>query len=139
MLTYLHGRNPPVIFRDLKPANIMLTPQGQIKLVDFGIARLFSPGKAGDTLVIGTPGYAPPEQYGKGQTDVRSDIYSLGVVLHTLLTRHDPALDAVRPAAGAPTQPGRLAADGSGDPEGDGVGSGTALSDGGPDAGGADR
>ena len=92
VLTYLHGRNPPVIFRDLKPANIMITPQGQIKLVDFGIARLFSPGKAGDTLVIGTPGYAPPEQYGKGQTDVRSDIYSLGVVLHTLLTRHDPAL-----------------------------------------------
>ena len=92
VLNYLHGQNPPVIFRDLKPANIMITPQGQIKLVDFGIARLFSPGKAGDTLVIGTPGYAPPEQYGKGQTDARSDIYSLGVVLHSLLTRHNPAL-----------------------------------------------
>jgi len=92
VLAYLHGHTPPIIFRDLKPANIMITPQGQIKLIDFGIARLFSPGKAGDTLVLGTPGYAPPEQYGKGQTDARSDIHSLGVVLHTLLTCYDPAM-----------------------------------------------
>jgi serine/threonine-protein kinase len=91
VLEYLHRQVPPVIFRDLKPGNIMVTPQGQLKLIDFGIARLFKPGKAGDTHVMGTPGFAPPEQYGKGQTDARSDIYSLGVVLHHLLTCYDPA------------------------------------------------
>ena len=90
VLAYLHSQNPPIIFRDLKPGNIMLTPQGQIKLVDFGIARLFKPGKASDTQVVGTPGFASPEQYGRGQTDGRSDVYSLGVVLHHLLTLHDP-------------------------------------------------
>ncbi len=91
VLAYLHNQTPPIIFRDLKPANIMLTPQGQLKLIDFGIARLFQPGKGKDTRALGTPGYAPPEQFGRGQTDARSDIYSLGVVLHVLLTRHDPA------------------------------------------------
>jgi len=92
VLTYLHSQSPPVIFRDLKPGNIMLTPQGQVKLIDFGIARFFKPGKTGDTQQMGTPGYAPPEQYGQGaQTDERSDIYSLGVVLHEALTRYDPA------------------------------------------------
>ena len=91
VLSYLHSQSPPIIFRDLKPGNIMLTPQGQLKLIDFGIARFFKPGKTGDTQVIGTPGYSPPEQYGRGQTDARSDIYSLGVVLHHLLTLHDPA------------------------------------------------
>ena len=90
VLAYLHSQNPSIIFRDLKPGNIMLTPQGQIKLVDFGIARLFKPGKASDTQVVGTPGFASPEQYGRGQTDGRSDVYSLGVVLHHLLTLHDP-------------------------------------------------
>jgi serine/threonine-protein kinase len=91
VLGYLHRQNPPVIFRDLKPANVMLTPQGQLKLIDFGIARFFKAGQAGDTLVMGTPGYAAPEQHGTGQTDARSDIYSLGVMLHCLLTLHDPA------------------------------------------------
>ncbi len=91
VLGYLHRQNPPVIFRDLKPANVMLTPQGQLKLIDFGIARFFTVGKSGDTLVMGTPGYAAPEQHGKGQTDGRSDVYSLGVLLHHVLTGHDPA------------------------------------------------
>ena len=91
VLAYLHGQQPPVIFRDLKPANVMLASNGQLKLIDFGIARLFKSGKTSDTQHIGTHGYAPPEQYGEGQTDPRSDIYSLGVVLHHLLTGHNPA------------------------------------------------
>jgi len=91
VLTYLHSRQPPVIFRDLKPGNIMVDRGGTVKLIDFGIARFFDPRKQTDTLRMGTMGYAPPEQYaGKGQTDVRSDIYSLGATLHHLLTRRDP-------------------------------------------------
>ncbi len=90
VLGYLHRQSPPVIFRDLKPANVMFTPSGQLKLIDFGIARFFKAGQAGDTLVMGTPGYAAPEQHGTGQTDARSDVYSLGVVLHRMLTLHDP-------------------------------------------------
>jgi serine/threonine-protein kinase len=106
VLSYLHARQPPIIFRDLKPANVMATlPQGDdpddllgrpldeltFKLIDFGIARLFKPEQPGDTLIIGTPGYAPPEQYGQGQTDARSDIYSLGATLHHMLSGHAPA------------------------------------------------
>jgi tRNA A-37 threonylcarbamoyl transferase component Bud32 len=90
-LSYLHACHPSIIFRDLKPANIMLDRNGQIKLIDFGIARLFQPGKARDTTLLGTAGYAPPEQYGQGQSDQRSDIYALGATLHRLLTGHDPA------------------------------------------------
>ncbi|NOK62815.1 MAG: Serine/threonine protein kinase [Chloroflexi bacterium AL-N1] len=90
VLTYLHTSNPPIIFRDLKPANIMLTPQGQLKLIDFGIARLFKPGKEKDTQAFGTAGYSAPEQYGRGQTDARSDVYSLGVLVHQLVTGYDP-------------------------------------------------
>jgi serine/threonine protein kinase len=91
VLNYLHERRPPVIFRDLKPGNIMVTKQGQVKLIDFGIARIFRQDKTHDTQVLGTPGYAPPEQYGKGQTDPRSDVYALGVTLHQLLTNYDPS------------------------------------------------
>jgi len=91
VLEYLHSQQPPVIFRDLKLTNIMLHRDGKVKLIDFGIARLFKPGKATDTASFGTAGYAPPEQYGKGQTDARSDIYALGATLHHLLTRRDPA------------------------------------------------
>jgi len=91
VLSYLHSLTPPVIFRDLKPANIMLTKRGEIKLIDFGIARLFDPRKATDTLKMGTPPYAAPEQYyGRGQTSARSDIYGLGATLYHLLTKTVP-------------------------------------------------
>jgi serine/threonine protein kinase/ABC-type branched-subunit amino acid transport system substrate-binding protein len=89
VLYYLHSQKEPIIFRDIKPANIMINGM-QVKLIDFGIARLFDPAKKGDTLRIGSPGYSPPEQY-SGQTDPRSDIYSLGVTMHHLLTGHDPS------------------------------------------------
>jgi len=90
VLEYLHGQSPPVIFRDLKPGNVMVTADGTVKLIDFGIARIFKPGKAADTAYFGTTGYAPREQYGKGQTDARSDVYALGATLHHLLTGVDP-------------------------------------------------
>ncbi len=86
----LHKLDPPVIFRDLKPTNIMITSNDAFFLIDFGIARNFTHGKTRDTTPLGSPGYAPPEQYGRGQTDQRSDIYSLGATLQTLLTGRDP-------------------------------------------------
>ncbi|HEY1352656.1 MAG TPA: protein kinase [Ktedonobacteraceae bacterium] len=91
VLEYLHHRQPPVIFRDLKPANIMLTPLGHIYLIDFGIARHFTPGKSRDTSALGSTGYAAPEQYGKAQTTPRADIYALGATLHELLSGLNPA------------------------------------------------
>lgn len=90
ILDYLHSQKPQVIFRDLKPSNIMLTPDGKIKLIDFGIARHFSPGLSSDTAAYGSPGYSPPEQHGVQQTDIRSDIFALGATLHHLLTGVDP-------------------------------------------------
>ncbi|HEU5379202.1 MAG TPA: serine/threonine-protein kinase, partial [Ktedonobacteraceae bacterium] len=86
VLEYLHGQQPPIIFRDLKPGNIMLTRSGRIKLIDFGIARLFRFSGSQDTQLLGTPGFAPPEQYGSSQTDERSDIYSLSMTLFQLMT-----------------------------------------------------
>ncbi len=91
VLEYLHNQIPPVIFRDLKPGNVMLTPRGEVKLIDFGIARFFKPSQTRDTVNLGTPGYAAPEQYGGlWQSDPRSDVYSLGVLLHQMLTGFDP-------------------------------------------------
>jgi WD40 repeat protein len=92
VLEFLHSHQPPIIFRDLKPANIMRTPQGDLFLIDFGIARHFKAGQTKDTIAYGSAGYAAPEQYGKAQTTPRSDIYSLGATLHHLLTGLDPSL-----------------------------------------------
>lgn len=88
-LSYLHSQKPPIIYRDMKPANVMLKPEGNIKIIDFGIAREYKEQKLSDTTVLGTKGYAPPEQY-SGQTDARSDIYALGMTMHHLLTDVDP-------------------------------------------------
>src|SRR5207245_89205 len=76
----------PIIFRDLKPANVMVTRNNQLKLIDFGIARFFKPSAAKDTAMLGSGGFAPLEQYGRGQSDARSDIYALGATLYNLLT-----------------------------------------------------
>jgi WD40 repeat protein/tRNA A-37 threonylcarbamoyl transferase component Bud32 len=91
VLDYLHTRQPPIIFRDLKPANIMLVADGHLYLIDFGIARHFKPGQAKDTTALGSTGYAAPEQYGRSQTTSRADLYALGATLHQLLTGDDPA------------------------------------------------
>lgn len=88
-LDYLHSQKPPIIYRDMKPANVMLKPEGNIKIIDFGIAREYKEQSLADTTVLGTKGYAPPEQY-SGQTDARSDIYALGMTMHHLLTGIDP-------------------------------------------------
>ncbi|MGE0683826.1 MAG: serine/threonine protein kinase [Candidatus Binatia bacterium] len=87
VLTYLHGFHPPIIYRDMKPGNVILTPAGHAVLIDFGIARIFTP--QGKATLIGTPGFAPPEQYA-GQVDERSDLYGLAATLHYLLTGRDP-------------------------------------------------
>ncbi len=92
VLSYLHNHQPPIIFRDLKPDNVMITADSQLYLVDFGIARFFKPGQARDTVSLGTPGYAAPEQYGRGQTTIRSDIYSLGATLYHLVSGIHPGL-----------------------------------------------
>jgi serine/threonine protein kinase len=91
-MNFLSVQKPrPIVFRDLKPSNIMISRDGKVKLIDFGIARFFKEDKREDTYVYGTPGYASPEQYGSGQTDVRSDIFSLGATLHHCLTGKNPS------------------------------------------------
>lgn len=90
VLQYLHNRKPPIIFRDMKPSNIMVTGDNQLKLIDFGIARIFKTSATKDTTLLGSQGYAPLEQYGRGQSDPRSDIYALGATLYHLLTGDVP-------------------------------------------------
>jgi tRNA A-37 threonylcarbamoyl transferase component Bud32 len=88
VLGYLHNHKPePIIFRDMKPSNVMIEPDGKVKLIDFGIAKVFERAERGTQ--IGTPGYAPPEQY-QGLATVESDIYALAATLHHMLTSRDP-------------------------------------------------
>jgi serine/threonine protein kinase len=110
-LGYMHSQNPPVIHRDIKPANIKITPQEQAILVDFGIAKTYDPNLktiAGARAV--TPGYSPPEQYGAGKTDARSDIYALGATLFALLNGQPPpqSVDVLRQAEVMPVLSSRL-------------------------------
>ena len=92
VLGYLHAQDPPIIYRDTKPANIMIKPDGNVVLIDFGTAREFKENNEEDTMNLGTRGYAAPEQYGgKGQTDPRTDIYNLGVTMYQLVTGKNPA------------------------------------------------
>jgi serine/threonine protein kinase len=115
-LEYLHSQNPPVIYRDLKPSNLILSDDGRVKVVDFGIAWIFQP--AATATKIGTQGYAPPEQY-RGKADQRADIYALAATMHYALTGRDPAneppfsfpqLTALRPET--PTQLSQLIEEG---------------------------
>jgi len=92
VLSYLHSHEPqPIVFRDIKPSNIMLDKHNRIRLVDFGIARIFQSGQKG--TMIGTEGYTPPEQY-RGSAEPRVDIYALGATMHHLLSKQDPRMEA---------------------------------------------
>jgi hypothetical protein len=91
VLEYLHSRQPPIIFRDLKPSNVMVNSVGIVKLVDFGIARTFKEDKLQDTIALGSENYAAPEQWGQAQTDGRSDIYGLGATMYHLLANIPPS------------------------------------------------
>jgi outer membrane protein assembly factor BamB len=90
VLAYLHSQTPPVIFRDIKPGNLMLRDDGRVMVIDFGIAKVFEHGQRG--TMIGTEGYSPPEQY-RGAAEPRGDLYALGATLHHLLTARDPRLE----------------------------------------------
>ena len=92
VLGYLHSRKPPIIYRDMKPANVMLRPNGEVTLIDFGTAREYKDTRNEDTTWLGTRGYAAPEQFGgRGQTDGRTDIYNLGATMYHLVTGYSPA------------------------------------------------
>ena len=94
ILNYLHNSfHQPIVYRDLKPSNIIIKPDGNPVLVDFGIARYYNPDKNSDTFSYGSPGYAAPEQYkGRGQSTPQSDVFGLGVILFQMLTGYDPSL-----------------------------------------------
>lgn len=86
ILDYLHSFNPPIIYRDLKPSNIMLTPYNKVVLIDFGIARTYKESQEGDTMILGSKGYIAPEQLVNIQSNAQTDIYSLGVTMFFMLT-----------------------------------------------------
>lgn len=91
VLSYLHNQTPPLIYRDMKPGNVMLQPDGNIKVFDFGISRTIESGVSGATTALGSKGYAAPEQSGDSQSfDQRSDIFALGRTLYHLVTGHNP-------------------------------------------------
>lgn len=91
ILIYLHSQKPnPIIYRDMKPSNVIVSADNVVKVIDFGIAREFKKDSGSDTSYMGTRGYAAPEQYGTSQTDARTDIYSLGVTMYHLLTGKSP-------------------------------------------------
>lgn len=90
ILKCLHGLNPPIIHRDLKLSNIIVTSEQSLYIIDFDTARYHETGQDEDTELLGTKEYAPPEQYGFGQSDIRSDIYALGIIFNRLLTREYP-------------------------------------------------
>ena len=92
-LAYLHSQNPPVIYRDMKPSNIMLRPDGNVKLIDLGIAREYKDSSRADTENLGTKEYAAPEQFGVAQSDARTDIYGLGTTMWHLLGGGKPPVE----------------------------------------------
>lgn len=105
-LTYLHSQS--VIHRDVKPANIRITPTGKAVLVDFGIAKIYDPTRPTTRGARGvTPGFSPPEQYGHGKTDARSDVYALGATLYAVLTGQEEPTESVQRTMGAPLAPPR--------------------------------
>lgn len=105
VMAFLHAQKPePIIYRDLKPSNIIIGSDGAVRLVDFGSARNYKEGGAQDTVYIGTRGYAAPEQYGLGQTSVRSDVYSFGVTMLRVLTGASPQAPAASEPCGARPQ-----------------------------------
>jgi serine/threonine protein kinase len=106
VLNYLHTRQQPIIFRDLKPANIMITKDEHMYLIDFGIARLFKVGQAKDTVALGTPGYAAPEQFGRAQSTAQTDIYSFYERTYTIFRLEEAK--RVHAKAPFPSLPKRL-------------------------------
>lgn len=97
-LSFLHSKG--IVHRDIKPENIIITDNGQIKLIDFNTSRKYSKNTSSDTVILGTIGYASPEQFGITQSDPRSDIYALGVLLNVMLTGKHPSEKLAKGRAG---------------------------------------
>lgn len=91
ILMELHGMNPPIIHRDIKPANVMIMPEGVVKLLDFSVAKAENITKKRDTVLLGTSGFAAPEQYGFSASTPQTDIYVMGVLMNLMLTRKMPS------------------------------------------------